>query len=394
MTVPETVPERIGVSEEVSKSTSEVHVTTAADENTPLLSSSGPQSQGNGSSSRTHANSDEEAPLLADRGDDSEQPNEDLEEKKPRTAGWYIWRGLVLIVTVFLATIFIKGWIDGDVDFVKALQSAFRGGVSGAAAMFLQVLLLMPLRTIMNYQYRYGSSFTAATKTLYNDGGYGRYYQGLGAALFQGPLARFGDTAANAGILAILAKNPYIKDSPKWFQTIFVSFCAAGFRIALTPIDTLKTTLQTQGARGTAILRRRIKTDGITSLWWGAIATALATFVGNYPWFATYNTLEGAIPPPSKDDQLILWLLRLAFIGFVASVVSDSVSNSLRVVKTYRQVNDIEVSYTQAARNVVREDGVLGLLGRGLKTRILCNGLQGLLFSILWKLFLDALNRK
>jgi len=62
---------------------------------------------------------------------------------------------------------------------------------------------------------------------------------------------------------------------------------AAGFRIALTPIDTLKTTLQTQGARGTAILRRRIKTDGITSLWWGAIATVLATFVGNYPWFAT-----------------------------------------------------------------------------------------------------------
>lgn len=35
------------------------------------------------------------------------------------------------------------------------------------------------------------------------------------------------------------------------------------------------------------------------------------------------------------------------------------------------------------------EDGLLGLFGRGLKTRILCNGLQGLLFSILWKLFLD-----
>lgn len=35
------------------------------------------------------------------------------------------------------------------------------------------------------------------------------------------------------------------------------------------------------------------------------------------------------------------------------------------------------------------EDGILGLFGRGLGTRILCNGLQGLLFSILWKLFLD-----
>ena len=43
----------------------------------------------------------------------------------------------------------------------------------------------------------------------------------------------------------------------------------------------------------------------------------------------------------------------------------------------------------EAARLVVLDDGVLGLFGRGLKTRILCNGLQGLLFSILWKLFLD-----
>lgn len=92
----------------------------------------------------------------------------------------------------------------------------------------------------------------------------------------------------------------------------------------------------------------------------------------------------------------------------MASIVSDSVSNSLRVVKTYRQVNDTKVGYgeiyglvllsidprllsstVEAARLVVLEDGLLGLFGRGLKTRILCNGLQGLLFSILWKLFLD-----
>lgn len=65
---------------------------------------------------------------------------------------------------------------------------------------------------------------------------------------------------------------------------------AAGFRIILTPIDTLKTTLQVQGASGTTILRQRIKTNGIGSLWWGAIATAAATFVGHYPWFATVSS--------------------------------------------------------------------------------------------------------
>ncbi len=61
----------------------------------------------------------------------------------------------------------------------------------------------------------------------------------------------------------------------------------------LTPIDTLKTTLQAQGARGTALLRRRIRTDGIGSLWWGAFATAAATFVGHYPWFATVSSIQG-----------------------------------------------------------------------------------------------------
>lgn len=68
-----------------------------------------------------------------------------------------------------------------------------------------------------------------------------------------------------------------------------LSDSAAAFRMTLTPIDTFKTTMQAQGARGTALLRKRIKENGIGSLWWGAFATAAATFVGHYPWFATVS---------------------------------------------------------------------------------------------------------
>ena len=82
-------------------------------------------------------------------------------------------------------------------------------------------------------------------------------------------------------------------------------------------------------------------------------------------------------------------LVRQAFIGFVASVISDTVSNSLRVVKTYRQVHATRIGYVAAAEAVIATDGVRGLFGRGLKTRIIANGLQGLMFSILWRLFLD-----
>lgn len=43
---------------------------------------------------------------------------------------------------------------------------------------------------------------------------------------------------------------------------------------------------------------------------------------------------------------------------------------------------------------VLEKEGWGGLLGRGLKTRLLANGLQGLLFSVLWKGFEDAWNKR
>jgi hypothetical protein len=95
---------------------------------------------------------------------------------------------------------------------------------------------------------------------------------------FQGPLSRFGDTAANAGIMALLESVSW----PVLIKTVFGSVAAASFRMVLTPIDTLKTTQQTRGAKeGMKLLRQRIRENGVGCLWWGALATAAATFVGN-----------------------------------------------------------------------------------------------------------------
>lgn len=50
----------------------------------------------------------------------------------------------------------------------------------------------------------------------------------------------------------------------------------------LTPIDTLKTTQQTRGGvEGLKLLRERIGEHGIGCLFWGALGTAGATFVGH-----------------------------------------------------------------------------------------------------------------
>ena len=117
----------------------------------------------------------------------------------------------------------------------------------------------MPLRTIMNYQYRYGTPLPQAVRTLYADGGWARFYHGLAPALVQGPLSRFGDTAANVGVLALLRCNRYLKGLPALAKTVFASVAAAGFRTILTPVDTIKTTMQTEGSAGMAILRSRVR---------------------------------------------------------------------------------------------------------------------------------------
>lgn len=86
----------------------------------------------------------------------------------------------------------------------EAAWKASGGGIAGAGAMAVNVCALMWMRTTVNFQYRYGMGTFEAMRHLYNDGGRGlggirRFYQGIGPALFQGPLSRFGDTAANAG---------------------------------------------------------------------------------------------------------------------------------------------------------------------------------------------------
>lgn len=68
-------------------------------------------------------------------------------------------------------------------------------------------------------------------------------------------------------------------------------------------------------------------------------------------------------------------------------------SNSLRVLKTTRQTALVPVSYKDAAMEIINKEGYAGLFGRGLKTRILTNGIQGALFTIGWRAIAEFLNK-
>jgi Mitochondrial carrier protein len=294
----------------------------------------------------------------------------------------------------------------------------------------LQVLSLMWLRTIINYQcrysrfvtrrnssydthanacsllwyfifnthYRYGTTFRDAWITLYKDGGIARFYRGMGFALLQTPLSRFGSTAANDGIQALVTalRVPWGPGR----TTVLAAIVVGLWRIAIMPLDTCKTVLQVDSAPGFAILWRKVKAGNIGVLYQGAAAMAVAAMMGHYPWFYTYNMLSQSIV---VESLIASSLLRNAVIGVMASVVSDTVVNSMRVIKTMKQTMGTKhhhhhhhggLGYVETVRLVLATDGWRGLFGRGLQTRIFANGLQSLVFTVIWRGLAEYWKRK
>lgn len=267
----------------------------------------------------------------------------------------------------------------------KASKKALSGGIAGMAAQAINVVTLMWMRTIMNYQYRYGGTMMEVTQKLWAEGGVPRFYRGLAPALFQAPVSRFGDTAANDGALAALEHTTL----PTAVKTMGASACAAGFRVFLMPVDAWKTTKQVEGAEGLKKLIEKTKKHP-TALWQGAVGAMSATWVGHYPWFYTNNQLRESLP---AFDFKFGKYVRNAVIGFASAAVSDTCSNSLRVLKTTRQTALVPISYKDAAMEIINKEGYAGLFGRGLKTRILTNGLQGALFTIGWRAISEMINK-
>merc|ERR550537_2124477 len=204
----------------------------------------------------------------------------------------------------------------------------------------------------MNYQYRYGGTYMSVTKQLYAEGGVPRFYRGLAPGLVQAPVSRFGDTAANDGALAALEHTTL----PTFAKTMAASASAAGFRVFLMPIDAWKTTKQVEGKDGLKRLIEKTKKHP-TALWQGAVGAMTATWVGHYPWFYTNNQLRESLP---QFDFMYGKYVRNACIGFASAAVSDTCSNSLRVLKTTKQTSLVQVTYMDAAKDIIAKDGVVG----------------------------------
>ena len=267
----------------------------------------------------------------------------------------------------------------------ESLNRALGGGVAGAMAMSVQVTTLMWLRTTVAYQYRYGSTMPEALRGLYAQGGVRRFYAGFLPAMLQAPLSRFGDTASNAGVMSLLNSNDATHALPTGIKSLASATVATIWRIGLMPIDTVKTMMMVEGNGGFDKLKLKINKAGAGVLYHGATGLVGSTFIGHYFWYGTYNMLDARLPVPASSSSPLSTLCRNAFVGFLSSVVSDTATNSIRVLKTFRQTSPTPVTYGDAAREIIAKDGVLGLMGRGLATRLVSNGMQAALFSATWK---------
>ena len=263
------------------------------------------------------------------------------------------------------------------------INKSIKNGLSGGSAMVFQVSTLMWLRTTMNYQFKNGGGTLDTIKLLYKEGGVPRFYRGYLFALMNGPISRFGDTAMND------FAQRYFQDQNMMVRTGIGSLGATSWRVLIMPNDACKSHLQIHGKEGLNILRGKIRTQGVPVLWNGAGASISANFIGHYPWFLTYNYLQENIPKWGDNRDM----LRSMAIGFSSSSISDTVSNSIRVLKINRQTSIESQSYYQAFREIVKKEGTIGFLTRGLKTKILINGIQSSMFVLIYDKIKKIINQ-
>lgn len=258
-------------------------------------------------------------------------------------------------------------------------MQAMKSGVPGACAAAAQSASLMCLSTTAAFQYRSGTGTTEAIRTLYAQGGLSRFYSGALPTVLHVTLCRFGDTAANSFALQ------HAPTSSVPLATALASVAAASWRCLLLPLETVRSNLQVKGlVCGRKAVQTRFQTAGLFGLYSGATASFTAGLLGHFPFFCTVNLISNAVPLP--DDVTTMQKIgRNGGMGFLASMCSDVVTNGFKIVATYKQTSKTSRSYYETARNIIKADGIFAIVTRGLKTRLLGNGLQGATFVLLWK---------
>jgi len=231
--------------------------------------------------------------------------------------------------------------------------------------------------TIMAYQHRHGGGMIQVGRKLYCDGGIRRFYRGMGISLVQVPLLRLGQVASTD----VAFENLAPLGLPDAAAAAAASVGAAGCRGVLAPLANLSAVQQVHGKEGLRFFKEKVR-GRPSALWSGAGGSMATSVLGHYTWCISHRKLQERLPePPGAHGRD----LRNAAVGFLSTSISDLSTNFLRVLTTFQQTEREQIGYLTCARRLVAEQGLLGLFGRGLSTRLLASGSQGAVFNVVWK---------
>lgn len=269
----------------------------------------------------------------------------------------------------------------------KMRESMISTIFSGGTASVIQITSTYWLRTNIKYQYRHGTSPIESLKKLILDKDKFRLYRGFIPTLIKGSIGKTGEVVS----YTYFKKYTDINDNLK---IVGASITSSILRFNLMPFDNVTNIYQVHGKNGLDILKKKYKNNGFKIFYTGTAVYFLNNFIGNMIWFSVFDIMNSLLflngvykernneRNKYKDEYKDIKNL---CIGFTCSATTDLITNPLRVIKTYRQSDENNISYNRAIKNILREKGLKNYLVRGLTSRILLGGLNSAIFVFLWK---------
>jgi hypothetical protein len=279
------------------------------------------------------------------------------------------------------------------------LSNIMAGGIAG----IINMSIIHSPKTIIKYQYVNNTTISETlNKLLFKSQDKFRLFRGLIPSIAKSTLGRMGDIGIYTYYMNDTKNTNNISYSTNNNENNNISNIGsnnnnllkiAGFtslwRLNLIPLDTISNTYQVHGRNAVDIMKNKIKKNDFRVLYNGAMALSTINFISNYIWFGIYTELNSSLPinifknlPKETNNDI-----RNGIMGFSSSLGCDLVINPIRILKTYKQSNENNITYYESLREIMgNSNNRIGeYLFRGMRVRILLNSVSSGLFVILWK---------
>jgi hypothetical protein len=234
--------------------------------------------------------------------------------------------------------------------------------VSCLTATTIQGGALFWIKPLIKSQYVYGGTLKDSFRFLKNDGGLLRFYRGFLPAILKSGIGRTSDITIYTEISKKYNNNNY-------FSSLLSGSLSAVVKIAILPLDTLSNVYQVHGADGYKHING--------NLYRGALAYGAIQCISSSSWLLSYSKIKDLDLFENKNMNYL-------FTGFTCSLITDTIVNPIRVIKTNKQAFSTERSYLDIITNMIKDKEGSGFY-RGYKTRLAYNAINGSLFVLLWQ---------